>query len=326
MDLIGWDRAAYARIEDEYRRFAEELDFARVDAVPLSALHGDNLLQPSAHTPWYSGLPLLHLLETLQISEEAGSALRLPVQWVNRPEPGLPRLCRTNRGRSVRPGDRVRVVPSGASSTVARIVTLDGDLPEAELGQSVTLTLSDEIDISRAMSSPPSIPRRARRSVSGRAVLDERSAAAPRSRLRSQAAPPPRRGDGHRIKHRIDVNSGLTCRPRRCTKTSSRWSTSASIARWRLSRTARIVAWGLILVDRLSADTSQRASLTSLRRAANIHWQAVDIDRGAREAQKLATSALRGFTGLSGSANRRSPTSSKTTARRGHAYLSSRWR
>ncbi|HNN97760.1 MAG TPA: sulfate adenylyltransferase subunit CysN [Pseudomonadota bacterium] len=304
MDLIGWDRAAYARIEDEYRRFAEELDFARVDAVPLSALHGDNLLQPSSHTPWYSGPTLLQLLETLQVNEETGAALRLPVQWVNRPNLDFRGFAGRIAAGRVRPGDRVRVVPSGASSTVARIVTLDGDLPEAEPGQSVTLTLADEIDISRGdvitafdspvehadqfqvelfwMSDQPLLPGRVYE-----AKLHHRRVGATVTE----------------IKHRIDVNSGAHLSAKAVHKNELavvNLSFDRPVAFEPYSKNRRL--GGLILVDRLSADTLAAGLIGfALRRAANIHWQAVDIDRGAREAQKLQRARCLWFTGLSGS-------------------------
>ncbi len=304
MDLTGWDRAAYARIEDDYRRFAAELDFARIDFVPLSALHGDNLLRPSTHTPWYAGPTLLGLLETIQIEEEVGAALRLPVQWVNRPNLDFRGFAGRIAAGRVRPGDRVRVAPSGAASVVQRIVTLDGDLPAAERGQSVTLTLADEIDISRGdvitaydapiehadqfqvqlfwMSDQPLLPGRVYE-----AKLHHRRVGATVTE----------------IKHRIDVNSGAHLSAKSVNKNELavvNLSFDRPVPFEPYAKNRRL--GGLILVDRLSADTLAAGLIDfALRRSANIHWQALDIDRAAREGLKLQRARCVWFTGLSGS-------------------------
>lgn len=150
MDLIDFDAEKFAAIERDYREFAAPLGFSSITALPISALNGDNIIAKSANTPWYQGPPLLHFLETVQVEDDrADQAFRLPVQWVNRPNLDFRGFCGTVASGAIRPGDEIRVASSGQVSKVSRIVTMNGDLEEAVAGQAVTLTLEDEIDISR---------------------------------------------------------------------------------------------------------------------------------------------------------------------------------
>jgi sulfate adenylyltransferase large subunit len=150
MDLVDFDEQRFDSIRRDYEQFAVPLGFASITAIPLSALNGDNMIAASGNTPWYSGSTLLHYLETVQIEDDSRQQpLRLPIQWVNRPNLDFRGFCGTIAAGSIRPGDEVRVASSGRSSRVARIVTMNGDLAEAIAGQAVTLTLTDEIDISR---------------------------------------------------------------------------------------------------------------------------------------------------------------------------------
>jgi len=150
MDLVDYDAEKYAAILRDYQQFAAPLGFTSITAIPISALNGDNIIEKSANTPWYAGPPLLNYLETVRIEDEReDQPFRLPVQWVNRPNLDFRGFCGTIAAGSIRPGDELRVASSGLVSRVSRIVTMDGDLPEAVAGQAVTLTLADEIDISR---------------------------------------------------------------------------------------------------------------------------------------------------------------------------------
>ncbi|MDT8422106.1 MAG: sulfate adenylyltransferase subunit CysN [Desulfuromonadales bacterium] len=150
MDLVAYSQARFEEILNEYRQFAIPLGFDEIAAIPISALEGDNIISASPHTPWYAGSTLLDYLETVEVTSDAVSRpFRLPVQWVNRPNLDFRGFSGTITSGRVRPGDAVLVATSGRSSRVARIVTFDGDLPEALAGQAVTLTLEDEIDISR---------------------------------------------------------------------------------------------------------------------------------------------------------------------------------
>ncbi|MBB1162392.1 sulfate adenylyltransferase subunit CysN [Aquariibacter albus] len=153
MDLMGNDQAVFDRIVADFGAFAQQLGMQGVTLhpIPMSALVGDNITERSARMPWYTGPALMEFLETVEIDDTRlqRGPFRLPVQWVNRPNLDFRGFAGQIAGGVVRPGDRVRVLPSGKESTVARIVTADGDLPEAVAGQSVTLTLADEIDCSR---------------------------------------------------------------------------------------------------------------------------------------------------------------------------------
>src|SRR6266571_2188582 len=165
MDLINFNAERFSEIVHDYRQFAESLGFTSITAIPLSALNGDNMIEPSANTPWYKGPTLMEYLETVQLEgDNRHQPFRLPVQWVNRPHLDFRGFCGTIAAGTIRPGDELRVAASGRTSRVARIVTMDGDLPEATAGQAVTLTLTDEVDISRgdvlaATDAPPRLSR-----------------------------------------------------------------------------------------------------------------------------------------------------------------------
>ena len=160
MDLIDFDEQKFESIHRDYQQFAAPLGFAAITAIPLSALNGDNMIEASANTPWYSGSTLMNYLETFQVEKDnRAQPFRMPVQWVNRPHLDFRGYCGTIAAGTVRPGDELRVAASGRTSRVARIVTMNGDLPEATSGQAVTLTLEDEIDISRGdMLTTPAAP------------------------------------------------------------------------------------------------------------------------------------------------------------------------
>ncbi len=150
MDLIGFDREKFDAIAGDYREFAVPLGFDSITAIPISALNGDNIIEASDNTLWYRGQTLMNYLETVRIEDETKDLpFRLPVQWVNRPHLNFRGFCGTIASGSIRPGDEVQVASSGRTSRVARVVTMNGDLDEGVAGQAVTLTLTDEIDISR---------------------------------------------------------------------------------------------------------------------------------------------------------------------------------
>jgi sulfate adenylyltransferase subunit 1 len=165
MDLIDFNQQQFETITGDYERFAASLGFGEITAIPLSALGGDNMIEPSANTPWYTGPTLMHYLENVPVDGDSrAEPFRMPVQWVNRPHLDFRGFCGTIAAGTIRPGDELRVAASGQTSRVARIVTMNGDLPEATAGQAVTLTLEDEIDISRGdmLSAPDAPPNHAR--------------------------------------------------------------------------------------------------------------------------------------------------------------------
>ena len=151
MDLVGWSREVFEEIAADYRAFAAELGVEDVLCIPISGLMGDNITAPSANTPWYGGPSLIEHLETVEVDDErlARGPFRMPVQWVNRPDLNFRGFAGQVASGVVKPGDPVRILPSGRTTQVSRIVTLGGDLDQATAGQSITLTLADEVDVSR---------------------------------------------------------------------------------------------------------------------------------------------------------------------------------
>lgn len=150
MDLLDYSEDVYNNIQRDYLEFAKSLNIPDIRFVPLSALRGDNVVTASEHTPWYAGPTLMNLLESVELQrDQAVSAFRLPVQYVNRPNLDFRGFCGTIAAGEIHPGDAIVALPSGKRSKVKSIVTADGDLPRAFAGQAITLTLTDEIDISR---------------------------------------------------------------------------------------------------------------------------------------------------------------------------------
>ncbi len=152
MDLVDFNEEVFNQISADYRTFAESLGFANIYPVPMSALRGDNVVERSTSTDWYTGPTMIQLLETVETQTgeaENFEGFRMPVQYVNRPNLDFRGFCGTIAAGEIRPGETITTLPSGKSSQVTRIVTADGDLDLAVAGEAVTLTLSDEIDISR---------------------------------------------------------------------------------------------------------------------------------------------------------------------------------
>ncbi len=150
MDLVDYSKEVFERIVEEYKAFAARIGLTDVVAIPISGLKGDNIAAQSEHTPWYHGPILMAYLETVEIEEDSKSRpFRFPVQWVNRPNLDFRGFAGTIASGTIRRGEKIRVLPSARESTVTRIVTMEGDLDHAIAGQAVTLTLADEVDISR---------------------------------------------------------------------------------------------------------------------------------------------------------------------------------
>ncbi|MCC5957575.1 MAG: 50S ribosome-binding GTPase, partial [Natronohydrobacter sp.] len=151
MDLIGYDKAAYDRILAEYRAFADSIGIVDFTPIPISGLAGDNITSRSANTPWHDGPTLMEHLETVELDQtlDQQKPFRMQVQWVNRPNLDFRGFSGTLAAGHISVGEEIRVLPSGKTSTIARIVTMDGDLDMAIAGQAVTLCFSDEIDCSR---------------------------------------------------------------------------------------------------------------------------------------------------------------------------------
>jgi len=305
LDCVDYSREVFDAIERDYRAFAARLDIAEIVAIPLSALRGDNILEASAQTPWYSGPSLLQHLEQVHIDSANDSGpLRLPVQWVNRPNLDFRGFSGRILGGRVRPGDAVRVLPSGRQSTVARIVTLDGDLAEAGNGQSVTLTLSDEIDISRgdvicAAADPAGLADQFEVHL---VWMDEQPLLPGRSYLVKLGASLVGASIGA-PKYLVDVNTleHLAAKTLQLNETGVCTLTLDCAVAFDAYAQNRDMG-SFIVIDRLTNQTVGAGMLHfALRRSQNIHWQAVEVDKSARRRQNGHAPCVLWLTGLSGS-------------------------
>ena len=304
MDLVGYDKAVFDAIVASYGDLAAQLGIAHVQAVPLSALQGDNMTSASAATPWYTGPSLLGWLETVDVApplREAG--FRLPVQWVNRPHQDFRGFAGSVAAGVVAVGDEVVVLPSGRRSTVARIVTADADLAEAGEGRAVTLTLADEVDASRgdviaAAGDPPEVADQFaahllwmgdERLLPGRPYLLQVGARTVGASVTE-------------IKHKVDVNTQEPLAAKHLELNEVAYCNlhlDQPIAFEPYARNRAL--GGFILVDRQSNATVAAGTLDfALRRAGNIHWQHLDVDKAARARIKHQQPRCLWFTGLSG--------------------------
>jgi bifunctional enzyme CysN/CysC len=304
MDLVDWSQARFDEIVAEYRAFAQHIGITTFTPIPMSALRGDNITEPSEKAPWYSGPPLMRWLEDAPVEDDLREKpFRMPVQWVNRPNLDFRGFAGQIASGVIRPGDKIKVLPSSRESTVARIVTFDGDLPEAVAGQSVTLTLADEIDVSRgdvlaAAASPPAVADQFEATIvwfddepmlPGRPYLLKIGART----VSAQVAEP---------KYKINVNT--------LEHLAARQLELNEIGVCNLSLDAAIAfdpyadnhdLGGFILIDRMSNRTVAAGMLHfALRRSQNIHWQAMDVDKAARAAAKGQKARVVWLTGLSG--------------------------
>ncbi|MGV7120727.1 sulfate adenylyltransferase subunit CysN [Sphingopyxis sp. 550A] len=306
MDLVGYDKAVFDRITLAYRAFASEIGITSFTAIPISGFKGDNITGLSVNTPWFKGPALIEHLESVEIGSTAAEAkpFRMPVQWVNRPNLDFRGFSGQLASGVVKPGDAVRILPSGKTTTVGRIVTLDGDQQEAVAGQSVTLTLADEVDCSRgdviaAADAPPEAADQFEATLvwmADEAMIPGRAywlKLATQSVSATVQAP----------KYEINVNT--------LDHLAAKTLDLNGIGVVELSTDKPVVfesyadnhtLGGFILIDKLTNATVAAGMLHfSLRRAQNVHWQATDIDRDMRANLKNQRPALLWFTGLSGS-------------------------
>jgi bifunctional enzyme CysN/CysC len=304
LDLVDYSEQVFDDIETDYRAFAKEIGLDDVVAIPMSALRGDNITEPSAKMPWYHGPTFIGHLETVDVTDSlAAGPFRLPVQWVNRPDLDFRGFAGQIAGGTVRPGDRVRILPSGRESTVARLVTYDGDLDEAVAGQSITLTLTDEVDISRgdviaAATEPPGVADQFEAHI---IWMSEQPMLPGRPYLLKLGA----RTVGVTVaqpKYKVNVNT------LEHTAAKTLELNEIGVCNINLDRAVPFDAYaenrdmgGFILIDRFTNSTVAAGLLHfALRRADNVHWQAVEVDKDARSAVKGQRPALVWFTGLSG--------------------------
>ena len=305
MDLVGWDRQVYDAILQEYAEFAAQIGLTNYRAIPMSALKGDNITTASQAAPWYDGPALMPLLESLPVEDDQREKpFRMAVQWVNRPNLDFRGFSGLISSGTVRPGDRIKALPSGRESTVERIVTFRGDLDVAVAGQSVTLTLADEIDISRGdviaeAGSPPPVADQFEATLvwmddeamlPGRPYLLKLGARV----VSAQVTEP---------KYKINVNTLERLAAKRLELNEigvCNLSLDAPIAFDAYAENHDL--GGFILIDRLSNRTVGAGMLHfALRRSQNIHWQALDVDKASRAALKGQRGRVVWLTGLSGS-------------------------
>ncbi|HEU4412774.1 MAG TPA: sulfate adenylyltransferase subunit CysN [Polyangiaceae bacterium] len=305
MDLVGYSRDAFERIEAEYRAFARRVGLDDVVAIPLSGVRGDNVVAKSENTPWYEGPPLMEHLETVPVDEArlAARPFRMPVQWVNRPDADFRGFAGTVAAGSVEPGQRVRALPSGRESRVARVVTADGDLGRAVANQSVTLTLADEIDVSRgdvlcAADAPAEVAERLRATLVWMHDAPARRGRSYLLKLGTKTAT----ATILAIEHKVDVNT-LEQAPAEALGLNE-----IGVAELQLDRPVAFDPYrsnrdtgGFILIDRLTNGTVGAGMIErGLRGAGDVRWQATAVDKAARRALNGHGSAVVWLTGRSG--------------------------
>jgi len=305
MDLVDYDQKVFDRIRLAYSAFAQSIGITSFTPIPISGFAGDNITTQSGNTPWYAGEPLMEILETVQIDADADRAkpFRLPVQWVNRPNLDFRGFSGLIAGGVVRPGDGVRILPSGKTSTVARVVTFDGDLDEGVAGQSVTLTLADEVDCSRgdviaAAGDPPQAADQFEATIVWMADEEMLPGRSYWLKLGTQTVT----ANVQQPKYQINVNTMEHI----AAKTLE--LNAIGVANLSTDRPLVFEAYGasrdlggFILIDKFTNATVAAGMIHfSLRRAQNVHWQATDITREARAAAMRQKPAVLWFTGLSG--------------------------
>jgi len=305
MDLVGWDEAVFSKIVQEFEPLVRELKFASFLAIPISALNGDNVTAPSDASPWYGGPTLLGCLEEVDVSRGSLSvSFRMPVQLVNRPTQDFRGYCGRIAGGEVKVGDRVRIAPSGLESRVRSIVAWQSELFSASTGDSVTLCLEDEVDVSRGnVIASSTDPVEMSDQFEARLLcLSEHPLVAGRPYL-LQLHTSRATATITAIKYKLDVREGSHLAAR------SLAMNDIGVVNLSLDRLLPFEPYdrcrqlgSFILVDRLTNQTVGAGMIDfSLRRAANIHWQAVDVNKSVRAAQKLQKPVCLWFTGLSGS-------------------------
>ena len=334
MDLVDHDRDLFDAITADYRAFADKIGIDRWIAIPVSGLNGDNIAVRSEAMGWYDGPTLVEHLETVPIDSAADDAkpFRLPVQWVSRPDQHFRGFAGQIAGGRIAAGDEVRILPSGRTTKVARIVTAGGDLPHAIAGQSVTLTLADEVDCSRGdvIAAAKDPPHAADQFESTIVWMSEEELVAGRGywlKLASQTAT----ATIHAPKYQLNVNTLEEL----ATKTLD--LNAIGVAEVTTDRPIVFEPYrpdtggapnralgGFILIDKLTNATVAAGMLHfALRRAENIHWQALDVSRETHSRLKGQKPAVLWFTGLSGAGKSTiaNLVEKKLAARGRHTYL-----
>ena len=305
IDLVDFSQSVFERIVAEFRNFAAKLNFESQIAIPLSARYGDNVIAPSVRTAWYKGSSLLDHLQSIDVETElAAKPFRLPVQWVNRPNLDFRGFAGTIVSGRIAVGEELSVAKSGRVSKVTRIVTGDGDLKEAVAGQAVTLVLADEIDISRGdmLVAPEARPEVADQFAAHILWMAEEDMLPHRQyliKIGTQTIP----GQVTQLKHKVDVNTleHMASRTLHLNEIGYCNVSTSSPAAFDAYRENRDTG-GFIIIDRMTNGTVGAGMIEfALRRATNVHWQALDVNADARAGLKGQKPCVLWFTGLSGS-------------------------
>ncbi|MBB5685388.1 sulfate adenylyltransferase subunit CysN [Sphingobium boeckii] len=306
MDLVDYSQSVFDQIVADYTAFAASIGITAFTPLPISGFKGDNITAPSANTPWYSGPTLMAHLETVEVDVTADQAkpFRMPVQWVNRPNLDFRGFSGLIASGTIKPGDAVRVLPSGKTSTVSKIVTMDGELDAAIAGQSVTLCFADEVDCSRGdviaiAENPPQVADQFEATIVWMAEEDMLAGRPYWLKLGTQMVS----ASVQAPKYTVNVNT--------MEHLAAKTLDLNAIGVANLSTDKPIVfepyetshdLGGFILIDKITNTTVAAGMLHfSLRRADNVHWQAIDITKEAHATQKGQQPKLLWFTGLSGS-------------------------
>jgi bifunctional enzyme CysN/CysC len=304
IDLVGFDPLVYERIVADYTAFAAPLGFASVLAIPISARHGDNVIGPSANTPWYRGPALLHHLETIDVAREAASRpFRFPVQWVNRPNLDFRGYAGTVASGTIRPGDAIVVAGSGHTSRVKQLVAYEGLREEACAGDAVTIVLDDEIDVARGdlLAAPQARPEVSDQFAAHVIWMSEHELIPGRSylaRIGTRTTPIVVTA----IKYRIDVNTREHLAANTFALNDIGLCNLATDGPVAFDPYAANRSTGcFIIIDRYTNATVGAGMITfGLRRGTNVHWQKLLIGQSERAALMQQRPAILWFTGLSG--------------------------
>ena len=306
LDLVNYSEEIYDKIVSDYQDFAQTaLDIDSITSIPISALIGDNVVKKSENTPWYNGQTIMEYLETVEISNQKTlQSFRMPVQWVNRPNSNFRGFSGLISSGEINSGDKIRILPGGQTSTIKSIVTWGGNLTTAKAGQSVTIILDDEIDVSRGdVITISEDPCSEADQFQARILwMNENSMMPGRQYLLKSNSQSAMLTLG-RLKHRIDVNT-LDHLPAKTLELNEIGVCNISLDK-RIafdSYDKNQTMGGFIVIDRLSNNTVGMGLIDfALRRSANIHWQKMDVSQDSRAEQKSQVPKIIWFTGLSGS-------------------------
>ena len=306
LDLVDYSEDVYRQIVSDYSDFAESaLDIESITAVPISALLGDNVVERSENTPWYNGETIMQYLENIEVqNQRKQGSFRMPVQWVNRPNPNFRGFSGLIASGETKIGDKVRLHPGGKESTIESIVTWEGELQQASAGQSVTITLNDEIDVSRGdIITTPTDPCGESDQFQSRILWMSADAMIPGRQYIFKSNTQSATLTLGKLKHRIEVNT-LDHLPAKTLELNEIGVCNISLDK-RIAYDSydnNQTLGGFIVIDRLSNNTVGMGLIDfALRRSENIHWQKMDVSKESRAEQKSQTPKIIWFTGLSGS-------------------------